>query len=537
MLADPTPAVGLPQAEFIELYNTRDVAISLKGWQLKDPKTTATFPDVLILPKEYVIVCDEQDSALWAPWGKTIPLKNFPTLNNTQDSLWLLDSTGTLIDYVFYDQSWYQDPTKSNGGWSLELIDPYVPCEGIANWIASKAPEGGTPAKTNSWFQQFPNPNPPKILQANPITNNQIQLIFDKPVDSTTAFNPTNFQWNPSSITIAQVIPSPTMDTLLLLLATPLDSNQVYYLTIVSFSDCAGHTDSNQTVVIIIPASAQPQDIIINEILFDPYPNHKRYVELYNRSSKIINLAHWLLARGVDSAYSFRLITDSAFYLFPYQHIALSEDTQDVKSVYLPPDTARFLQTAEALPAYAANEDGVWLLNPDSMVIDYLHYLDDWHFPDIKDKEGIALERICSDCATNNPAHWQSASYTVRFGTPGYPNSQRIDLNASISKEVQLQTNRISPDNDGYEDVLVIQYRFTKPYKVNGYIFNRDGVLVHQFLENFFVGTKEGTWYWNGTDSNGNLLPSGPYILLIEALQPEDGEVKYFRFPIVITYQ
>ncbi|RYG00288.1 MAG: hypothetical protein EOO07_35660, partial [Chitinophagaceae bacterium] len=42
IFADPSPSVGLPSAEFIELWNTTDKFILLKGWKYKDLTTTYT---------------------------------------------------------------------------------------------------------------------------------------------------------------------------------------------------------------------------------------------------------------------------------------------------------------------------------------------------------------------------------------------------------------------------------------------------------------------------------------------------------------
>ena len=48
----------------------------------------------------------------------------------------------------------------------------------------------------------------------------------------------------------------------------------------------------------------------------------------------------------------------------------------------------------------------------------------------VKNKKGVALERIDPDAATQDAANWTSASETVGYGTPGYQNSQYKDASS-----------------------------------------------------------------------------------------------------------
>jgi hypothetical protein len=45
IMADPSPVVGLPDAEFVEMYNTTtNKTFDLEGWTFSDGATTATLP-------------------------------------------------------------------------------------------------------------------------------------------------------------------------------------------------------------------------------------------------------------------------------------------------------------------------------------------------------------------------------------------------------------------------------------------------------------------------------------------------------------
>ena len=50
LFPDPNPVIGLPEAEFVELFNRSNNAVNLVGWTLSDPSSTATLPNYILLP-------------------------------------------------------------------------------------------------------------------------------------------------------------------------------------------------------------------------------------------------------------------------------------------------------------------------------------------------------------------------------------------------------------------------------------------------------------------------------------------------------
>ena len=86
-------------------------------------------------------------SLLCGVFGVTIGLSNFPSLNNDADIISLYSAEGILIHSVGYTSEWFQNLSKSDGGWSLEMIDPGNPCAAFSNWRASENILGGTPGK------------------------------------------------------------------------------------------------------------------------------------------------------------------------------------------------------------------------------------------------------------------------------------------------------------------------------------------------------------------------------------------------------
>src|ERR1700754_3860317 len=58
IMADPTPQVGLPNNEWVEIKNTSTVSFNLQGWHIGDATSqSGAMPAYNLLPDSFVIVC------------------------------------------------------------------------------------------------------------------------------------------------------------------------------------------------------------------------------------------------------------------------------------------------------------------------------------------------------------------------------------------------------------------------------------------------------------------------------------------------
>ena len=87
-----------------------------------------------------------------------------------------------LIHGVEYSSDWYQDELKSNGGWSLEMIDTGFPFYDQANWKASVSKKGGTPGSVNSVSESNPDISFLGIQNVFPEDSSVIEVSFSEPV-------------------------------------------------------------------------------------------------------------------------------------------------------------------------------------------------------------------------------------------------------------------------------------------------------------------------------------------------------------------
>ena len=58
---DPSPTIGLPEAEFVELYNTTNKVINLTSYIYSDATSSNILPIAVILPYSYLILCANAD--------------------------------------------------------------------------------------------------------------------------------------------------------------------------------------------------------------------------------------------------------------------------------------------------------------------------------------------------------------------------------------------------------------------------------------------------------------------------------------------
>lgn len=136
------------ESEWVEIYNKGNGTIDLTGWQLGDIEqpTKITFPFHLFQPQTYLCIADMDFPS--HRFG-SIPLLRFdygfPRLNNSGDTVYLRDQTGSLVDSVQYLSSWGGDK-----GTSLERINLHCASQEPGNWSGSVHPQGGTPGKVNS---------------------------------------------------------------------------------------------------------------------------------------------------------------------------------------------------------------------------------------------------------------------------------------------------------------------------------------------------------------------------------------------------
>src|SRR5678810_771672 len=373
IMADQTPQIGLPSNEWIELKNVSANPINLQNWRIGDASgQSGPMPNFILQPDSFVIVCTGSAVAAMQVYGRVVSVTSFPSLDNDGDLLYLKSNTGLTIHAVSYSLSWYQNAVKSDGGWTLEMIDTKNPCAGISNWKASLDPRGGSPGIKNSVDAINNDQSAPSIKNAYAIDNLNIVIVFDEPVDSLKGATITNYSIDGSLGIQSATSISPLFDKVQLRLTTAMQANKVYNITVNNVTDCRNNSmGSKNKVRVGLPVDAASAEMVINEILFNPKSGGYDYVEFYNRSNKIIDANKLYVANRNSSGIisSTKLISTIPYYIFPGDYIVVTEDAINLSLDYMVQnEDAVFV--VSSLPSFPDDEGDVVLLNSQGAVVD-----------------------------------------------------------------------------------------------------------------------------------------------------------------------
>jgi len=536
IMADPSPQVGLPNSEWIELKNITSSPISLLGWRIADASSqSGPMPNFTLQPDSFVLVCSSSSLAAMSAFGNAISVTSFPSLDNDGDEVCLRAANGSAIHAIAYSSSWYQNQLKKDGGWTLEMIDVRSPCTGSSNWIASVSSAGGTPGGKNSVAAVNKDDSPPQLKCAYTIDSVTVIAIFDEPVDSLAGATSGNYVIDGGLSFVSATPLAPLFNSVQLKLRARFSPKTVYTLTANDVTDCSNNIiGSKKTARIGLPEEPLAQTLVINEILFNPKSNGFDYIEFFNQSDKIIDASKLFVANRntTGDIASIKNIFPTPYYIFPGDYFVITQDASSLEMNYLVKNPDEII-VLPSLPSYPDDEGDVVLLNGQGNVIDEVTYKDDWHFKLINDPEGVSLERIDPAGASQDPVNWHSASSTAGYGTPTYKNSQYKQTQPTDAT-IEIMPKTFSPDNDGHDDVVTIEYKVVEPgYIANITIYDSQGRAVRYLVKNGPLGTN-GLWNWDGLDENEKRLPIGIYIVYTEIFNLQ-GKTQHFKNAVVLA--
>ncbi|WP_343700699.1 lamin tail domain-containing protein [Chitinophaga sp.] len=525
IMADPTPAAGLPEQEFVELRNVGPTPVNLKGWVLKDSTGAMKLPEYWLQPDSLVVL------AARPVFSPGIAGSGFPSLSNEGETLALYDAQGALVHAVAYRKSWYHGSIKDNGGWSLEMKDARWPCTGEANWAASTAPAGGTPGRPNSVAAAIPEPALPVLARISVTDSMQLLLHFSGGVDSASAAIAAHY----SLPGIAAAVPKPPLFTAVSIrLTEPLQRGRSYSLQISGLLDCAGRPlGTLPEALLALPEAPRPGELVINEVLFDPPTGAPDFVEIYNNSAKALELYPLHLAgRGTDGALrqAVPLVT-GPYMLLPGEYLAFTDDAAALCRAYA---CKGALLQVSALPTLPPDAGHVVLLHPNGPVVDELAYHRSFHLATLPATRGVSLERLGPSQPTQDPQNWHSAAATAGYATPGYQNSQWLPGSGGQESPFSVNPPAFSPNNDGQNDVAAVQWQLQEAgYTGTILVLDAQGRELRTLAGNLLLGTS-GKVFWDGLNHQKMPAPPGIYVIFIRIFNPA-GQVKAWKLPLVLT--
>ncbi len=447
IMADPSPSAGLPEYEYLELFNTTEYPVNLANWIFSAGSRSNVLPDSTLAPGEFIILCDAGALTEFADYGKTFALESFPALKNTGARLEISDTTGQVINSVEYTDEWYQDSEKEDGGYSLEKIDPRNNCSGADNWEASENQMGGTPGSINSIFANNIDNKAPELTDFQIINSTQLRICFNEPLHPEAEDSYELFSVNHGVGTPFSIIRENTMKNTYNLIFQEefIQNGQYTFYADGIYDKCLNDTTLSIDFTYHEP---QPYDILINEVMADPSPQielpEEEYIELYNRSGYTISLHQWKIFAGK----SYETISKSSI---PDQGYVIICEKENEKVFQKYGKTIGL----ESMPSISNSGELLYLQSKKGRVIDFVEFHPDWHENDYKKEGGWSLELIDPMNPCGQQGNW-SSSLDTRGGTPGTANS----VAAKNPDKSRIEINYVA-----WLDSSKIAVRFDEPYK------------------------------------------------------------------------
>ena len=355
-----------------------------------------------------------------------------------------------------------------------------------------------------------------------------ILLSFNEKIDAVTAENLDNYivdqgLGSPSGAISDGVKVFLTFDNTFL-------SGTPYQLAILNVEDENGNAIIPIAEPFIVTVFPNIGDLAISEILSDPYSGGSDFVEIFNKSDKYLNLNGLIIS---NLAKDEQKSIDQDIDLLPGEYLCFTEDKEFLISTYPTHNADQIVEVD--LPSFN-NDSGNVSLSHSSASTDYIDQFDydeGLHFELLDDTEGVSLERISLTADTQSEDNWHSASTIAGFATPGMVNSNALPTVISDG-EFELVEKVFSPNSDGDNDFLIINYKLDKPgYVANVKVFDDEGFEIDQIVSNGLLAT-EGLITWNGTTSEGSISQIGLYIIIAELFHP-DGGIKNFKKVCVLA--
>ncbi len=525
--------------EFVELHNTSSKNVNLSGWLVGDAGGSVPLPQgTVLLPGQYLVLtgnpgfADKQVNGLYVP--------GFPSLNDAGDIIFLKNTLGSTIDSLSYTSEWI----STAEGYSLERVDPSGASNDPSNWKTAISGTGNTAGFPNSVY--MPDRVSPTMIFAKLLSTELVSVRFNEFIKRT---QNVAFQLDGSNLSIEQFLVS---DANRIILRVPGLNSQPDpgILQVRNLEDIVGNvTDSHS---IPIARELKPGDIVINEIMYNPIsnaednlPDQAEYVELKNTRDYAISLEGIELHDAPDENGEVRrLIPVSSDYTWiPAGGLALIYADEEARFsdsnlagfFELPVENTLHFRINRSSLSLDNKQDAIYFTDSSGNTIDSVFYSESWQNPNLLDTRGIALERISPLGPSNDASNW-SSNTLLQGGSPGFENSIYQATSSQPETEgISFSPNPFSPDDDGIDDHLFINYKLDQPdYLLKVQIYDRYGRPVRKLADGI-RGSFDGSLIWDGRNDAGKSNRIGIYIVVFEAINSAAGRNRAFKKTVVLA--
>jgi len=501
--------------EFIEIVNMSPTdTLDITGWTIQDKSGFDAIEEsgfgLKIAPGGYGILFGSDYSIEEGIYQDIIPstailMRVDDTrigngLGNTEDSLYLYNPSGILIDYVGYS-----DVVQE--GYSLEKIrlDQENTPE---NWVQS-LDSLGTPGAPNS---VMPFEVDAGVVSAHheplyPNLGEEVRLtVLVVNPGSTPFFGSVVATQNNIPISENSFSEMTVGDTLSVLLLLPgfTHGEQKIELTVSVIGDM---NLENNTMDYTIDVSHPFGIVTLNEFLCRPETGQSEFIELV--STENVNLNGWSIR---DETGSEKALPNLSIHAGEFIVIATDSIFQ-----YQVPASAVFVVPVNGFPSLNNDGDKISVVDNTGAVIDSLVYTSEWPLED-----GRSTEKFRPEYSSMDQARW-GVSVVETAMTPGEQNSLYYEKLPG-SGSIVYSPNPFSPNGDGLDDRLFIHCKF--PFEqaiLKLEIFDMVGRTIAAPYWNVVLA-QETLIYWDGYRNNGSPARIGIYLIKATARDASTGK-------------
>ena len=479
--------------EFVEIINIGVNPIDISGWLLTDNHSVDELlpENPILFPNEYAVIL-EQDyevcfDSVFPDEVNIIYVDDNSIgngLGNSADQILLSNSTGDTMAFT-------QWQTGIEQGHSLEKI--VLDFEDVsANWRQS-IDIHGSPGDENSvssfiydagidsvWvLPEYPKKN--EIFNLFAIVGNYGLLA----ANSDLYINGSNM--------IPFELDSTHKDTIMIFEDFMDFSGRFPFL--INLATPGDFEPGNDSLEFFVNVPFDYNDVVINEIMYDPISGYPEWVEIENRLTHEIDLMHWL-------------VDDVDFYL-PNQIDESSVLESSGYAVITGGVEQENMITQQGFPGLNNSSDNLYLFDHTGKMIDHVEYQSSWGGGD-----GFSLERITRFLDSNNQRNWGIC--VADSGNTAWAENSIFVIAIEAEGALLSAPNPFSPNNDGLDDELIISYNmpFSQVY-LKATIYDVKG--RRQKVINDGISASAGIIRWDGKRSDGNTCVTGQCILVIEA--------------------
>ncbi len=313
-----SPDAEVDSLDFIEIFNNGDEIVKLMDFYFRDG-VDFTFPDWDLYPGSYLVIAKDAE-AMQEFFGTNCLQWTSGSLNNTGESIVLVDKLGNILDSVQYSNQlpW---PTKCDGGGpSLTLCDPLLDNTLAESWSASEDFRGLLTNGDSVWA------TPGSGCIRYPIArfSADIQIIQEgNEVQFTDASrnNPESWEWNfPGGTPEYSEEQNPLIQ---------YNEGGIYDVQLIVANEHGSDTLRKKRYI-SVSSSPTNAELVITEIMYnspDEIYDSIEFFEIYNNGTEPVDMSQIIIVHGV--VYDFPEIE-----LKPKRYFVLAKDSMAMKNTF-----------------------------------------------------------------------------------------------------------------------------------------------------------------------------------------------------------